>query len=219
MIDLARFRFDGKLHTGRISKAKVGLHMDSLFVAGRLGRDTVAMGLDRLHIHEHRGHMDFSADAKAFLATRAFGRMRVPISMDGTASFPKDTVAAISLEKFNAKIATIPIHAHADVRLHEGRTGVKAKVKIDSCDVQTILTEYLAGFIPEAKLVDTDAKISMTADIDGFYDHETGALPNISASLTVPESGIKYEPFPHNVQLGLHALAQTDESGKINVDI
>ena len=63
MIDLAKFTFNGKLHTEKIAKAKIGLHMDSLFVAGRLGRDTVAMGLDRLHIHEHKGHMDFSADA------------------------------------------------------------------------------------------------------------------------------------------------------------
>ena len=219
MIDLARLTFDGRLHTGRMSKAKIAMHLDSMFVAGRLGRDTVAMGLDRLRIHEHKGHMDFDADAKAFLATRAFGRMRVPITMDGSVSFPKDTVTAISLQNFNANIATIPIHAHADVRLHEGRTGVQAKVKIDSCDVQTILTEYLAGFIPEAKLVDTDAKISLAADIDGYYDHSTGALPDISASLTVPDAGIKYEPFPHRVRLGIQALAQTDESGKINVDI
>ena len=219
MIDLARLTFDGRLHTGRMSKAKIAMHLDSMFVAGRLGRDTVAMGLDRLRIHEHKGHMDFDADAKAFLATRAFGRMRVPITMDGSVSFPKDTVTAISLHNFNANIATIPIHAHADVRLHEGRTGVQAKVKIDSCDVQTILTEYLAGFIPEAKLVDTDAKISLAADIDGYYDHSTGALPDISASLTIPDAGIKYEPFPHRVRLGIQALAQTDESGKINVDI
>ena len=219
MIDLAKFTFNGKLHTEKIAKAKIGLHMDSLFVAGRLGRDTVAMGLDRLHIHEHKGHMDFSADAKTFLATRAFGRMRVPISMEGAISFPEDTVTAISLHNFNANIATIPFHADADVRLHEGRTGVQAKVQIDGCDVQTILTEYLAGFIPEAKLVDTDAKISMTADIDGFYDHETGALPNISAALTVPDAGVKYKPFPHDVRLGLKAQARTDASGKINVEI
>ena len=219
MIDLAKLTFDGKLHTGKMSKARIGLHMDSMFVAGRLGRDTVAMGLDRLRIHEHRDHMDFSADAKAFLATRAFGRMRVPISMEGAVSFPKDTVTAISLRNFNANIATIPIHAHADVRLHEDKTGVQANVKIDNCDVQTILTQYLAGFIPEAKLVDTDAKISLAADIDGYYDHTNGSLPNISASLTVPDSGIKYEPFPHDVKLGLQALAQTDASGKVNVDI
>lgn len=219
MIDLAKLTFDGKLHTEKISKAKVGLHMDSLFVAGRLGRDTVAMGLDRLRIHEHRDHMDFSADAKAFLATRAFGRMKVPVSMEGTVSFPKDTVTAISLENFNADIATIPIHAHADVRLHEGKTGINANVRIDGCNVQNILTEYLAGFIPEAKMVDTDATINLTADISGYYEHSTGALPDISASLSIPDSGIEYEPFPHKVRLGLQAMAQTDASGKINVNI
>ena len=219
MIDLAKFTFDGKLHTEKMSKAKIGLHMDSLFIAGRVGRDTVAMGLDMLRIHEHKGHMDFNAEAKAFLATRAFGRMRVPIYMEGAISFPEDTVTAISLQNFNANIATIPLHADADVRLHEGRTGVQAKVRIDGCNVQTILTEYLAGFIPEAKHVDTDAKINLTADIDGYYDHATGALPNISATLTVPDASVKYEPFPHKVRLGLQALAQTDDLGKINVDI
>ena len=219
MIDLARLTLDGNLKTDRLEKASIGFEMDSMFIAGRLGRDTVALGLDRLRIKEHKGHMDFSADAKTFLATRAFGRMRVPISFNGSVSFPKDTVTAISLENFNADIAYIPIHADAEVRLHEGKTGVQANIAIDGCNVQKILTEYLAGFIPEARLVETDATIGLNADINGFYDHATGALPAISASLSIPESEIKYEPFPHSVRLGLHALAQTDASGKVNIDI
>ena len=219
MIDLARLTLDGNLKTDRLEKASIGFEMDSMFIAGRLGRDTVALGLDRLRIKEHKGHMDFSADAKTFLATRAFGRMRVPISFNGSVSFPKDTVTAISLENFNADIAYIPIHADAEVRLHEGKTGVQANIAIDGCNVQKILTEYLAGFIPEARLVETDATIGLNADINGFYDHATGALPAISASLSIPESEIKYEPFPHSVRLGLHALAQTDASGKVNIDL
>ena len=219
MIDLARLSLDGDLKTDRLEKASIGFEIDSMFIAGRLGRDTVALGLDRLRIKEHKGHMDFSADAKTFLATRAFGRMRVPISFNGSVSFPKDTVTAISLENFNADIAYIPIHADAEVRLHEGMTGVQANIAIDGCNVQKILTEYLAGFIPEVRLVETDATIGLNADISGFYDHATGALPDISASLSIPESEIKYEPFPHSVRLGMHALAQTDASGKVNVDI
>ena len=219
MIDLARLTLDGNLKTDRLEKASIGFEMDSMFIAGRLGRDTVALGLDRLRIKEHKGHMDFSADAKTFLATRAFGRMRVPITFNGSASFPKDTVTAVSLENFDADIAHIPIHADAEVRLHEGKTGVRANITIDGCNVQKILTEYLAGFIPEARLVETDATIGLNADINGFYDHATGALPDISASLSIPESEIKYEPFPHSVRLGLHALAQTDASGKVNIDI
>ena len=219
MIDLARLTLEGNLKTDRLEKASIGFEMDSMFIAGRLGRDTVALGLDRLRIKEHKGHMDFSADAKTFLATRAFGRMRVPVTFNGSASFPKDTVTAVSLENFDADIAHIPIHADAEVRLHEGKTGVRANITIDGCNVQKILTEYLAGFIPEARLVETDATIGLNADINGFYDHETGALPDISASLSIPESEIKYEPFPHSIRLGLHALAQTDASGKVNIDI
>ena len=219
MIDLAKLTFDGDLNTGKVEKARIGLQMDSMFVAGRLGRDTVALGLDRLHIHEHKGHMDFSADAKTFLATRAFGRMRIPIGLSGSVSFPKDTVTAIALKDFSANIASIPIHAEADVRLHEGKTGVQAKVSIDGCNVQNILTEYLAGFIPEARDVKTDATIGLTADISGYYDHATGALPDIAASFSIPDSDISYKPFPHSVRLGLHALAQTDASGKVNVNI
>ena len=219
MIDLAKLTFDGDINTSKITQSRIGFKMDSMFVAGRLGRDTVALGLDRLRIQDHKGNMEFSADAKTFLATRAFGRMRIPIGLSGSVSFPKDTVTAISLKDFNAEIAYIPFHANADIRLHEDKTGVQAKVSIDSCQVQKILKEYLAGFIPEARLVETDATIGLTADISGYYDHATGALPDISATFSIPDSDVQYEQFPHSVKLGLYALAQTDETGKVNVDI
>lgn len=219
MIDLAKLHFDGKLKTDRMSKAKIGLRMDSLFVAGRMGRDTVAMGLDMLHIHEHRHHMDINAHAKAFLATRAFGRMQVPIDISGAVSFPKDTVTAISLENFRADIATVPFYADADIRLYDGRTGVEGTLGIRECKLQNVLSDYLSHFIPEAEMVETDAIVSLKADISGCYDHATGALPDIKATLDVPESAIAYEPFPHDIKLGLTAKAETDDKGRINVDI
>lgn len=219
MIDLAKLQFDGKLKTSRMSKAKAGLIMDSLFVAGRMGRDTVAMGLDMLHIHEHRHHMDINAHAKAFLATRAFGRMQVPIDISGAVSFPKDTVTVISLDNFKADIATVPFYADADIRLYEGRTGIDGTVGIKECKLQNVLSDYLSHFIPEADMIETDAVVSLKADISGCYDHATGSLPDIKATLDVPESAIAYEPFPHDIRLGLTAKAETDDKGRINVDI
>ena len=219
MVDLAKLHFDGKLKTNRMSKAKIGLRMDSLFVAGRMGRDTVAMGLDMLHIHEHRHHMDINAHAKAFMATRAFGRMQVPIDISGAVSFPKDTVTAISLENFRADIATVPFYADADIRLYDGRTGVEGTLGIRECKLQNVLSDYLSHFIPEAGMVETDAIVSLKADISGCYDHATGALPDIKATLDVPESAIAYDPFPHDIRLGLTAKAETDDKGRINVDI
>lgn len=219
MIDLARMTFDGKLKTGKRAKARIGLKLDSMFVAGRLGRDTLAMGLDKLHVHEHGKHMDFNGEAKTFLATRAFGRMKVPIRMKGSVSFPEDSVTAISLRHFCADIASIPIHADADVRLHEGKTGIDARISIDRCSIGNILSEYLAAFIPEAADVKTDALLNLKARIKGDYNPSAGEFPVISASLDIPESDIRYSPFPHSLRIGLNAGAGTDSTGRLNISV
>ena len=218
-IDLNRLVMNGGIRGGDISRARLNMQMDSMFVAGRMGRDTVAMGLDRLHIKNHRSHTDFHAEAKAFVATRAFGRMRVPMSMHGSVAFPKDTVTAISLQNLHAEIATVPIFADLDVRLHENKTGVDGNVRIEGCKVGTILSDYLVNFIPEANDVRTDASISMRADLSGYYDHITGQLPSVTATLSVPESSVNYAHFPHPVRLALEAKAATGDGDRVDVDI
>ena len=219
MIDLNKLVMNGGIRGGDISRARLNMQMDSMFVAGRMGRDTVAMGLDRLHIKNHRSHTDFHAEAKAFVATRAFGRMRVPMSMHGSVAFPQDTVTAISLQNLHAEIATVPIFADLDVRLHENKTGVDGNVRIEGCKVGTILSDYLVNFIPEANDVRTDASISMRADLSGYYDHITGQLPSVTATLSVPESSVNYAHFPHPVRLALEAKAATGDGDRVDVDI
>lgn len=219
MIDLNKLVMNGGIQGGDVSRARLNMRMDSMFVAGRMGRDTVAMGLDRLHIKNHRNHTDFHAEAKAFVATKAFGRMRVPISMHGSVAFPKDTVTAISLQNLHAEIATVPIFADIDVRLHENKTGVEGNVRIEGCKVGTILSDYLVNFIPEANDVRTDASISMRADLSGYYDHITGQLPSVTATLSVPESSVNYAHFPHPVRLALEAKAATGDGDRVDVDI
>ena len=219
MIDLNKLVMNGGIMGGDVSRARLNMQMDSMFVAGRMGRDTVAMGLDRLHIKNHRNHTDFHAEAKAFVATKAFGRMRIPISMHGSVAFPKDTVTAISLQNLHAEIATVPIFADIDVRLYENKTGVEGNVRIEGCEVGTILSDYLVHFVPEANDVRTDASISMRADLSGYYDHITGQLPSVTATLSVPESSVNYAHFPHPVRLALEAKAATGDGDRVDVDI
>lgn len=219
MIDLKEAAMNGRLKNRKMSRTRVGMRLDSLFVAGRLGLDTMAMGLDILRIREHRGHMDVDAKAKTFMATRNFGRIRIPIDIKGTVSFPKDSVPAVSARNFDLNVATIPIHADADIRLMSDRTGVDGRILIDDFRIQTILSDYICRFIPEAGQIQTDAHVRMAVRVNGEYDHLTGSLPEISASLNVPEAGISYAPFPHEVRLGLLAEAGTDESGKVSLHV
>ena len=88
MVDLKYMVLDGTLKSRKMSRTRIGMRMDSLFIAGRMGRDTVAFGLDRFGIREHRGHMDFEASAKAFAATRSFGRLRIPMEMNCAIAVP-----------------------------------------------------------------------------------------------------------------------------------
>lgn len=216
MIDLHRFTFNGKINTGRSSRTRLGIMMDSLFVAGRSGSDTLAAGIDRLHIHEHHKHMDLHAQAKAMLATQAFGRMVIPMDIRGTVSFPKDSVTAVSIRNLKADIATMPILADADIRLHKGRTGIKGNIRIDSCRIQDLLDGYVKNFIPEVRKVKTDARICLNADIDGYYNHADGRLPETAIRLSLSESELKHKDFPHEIRLGMEAEAEATEDGTVN---
>ena len=216
MIDLHRFTFNGKIDTGRPSRTRLGIMMDSLFVAGRVGPDTLAAGIDKLHIHEHHKHMDLNVQAKAMLATHAFGRMVIPMDIRGSMTFPKDSVTAVSVRGLKADIASIPVLADADIRLHKGRTGIKGNIRIDSCRIQDLLDGYVKNFIPEVNKIRTDTRICLDADIDGYYEHADGRLPEMTMRLSLSDSELKHKDFPHKIRLGLEAEAEAVEDGTVN---
>ena len=58
------------------SRNRVGIRLDSLFVAGRIATDTLAFGLDQLSIRERHKEMQLHAKAKALLAAMPLGKIR-----------------------------------------------------------------------------------------------------------------------------------------------
>lgn len=219
MVDFKRLLFHGKLDTGKMSRNRLGLDLDSMFVAGRIAKDTLALGMDRLHIGEHGKHMDISANARALVATRLFGRMKVPVDIDAGLSFPKDSVPAVSLEHFDISVASIPLHGQADIRLHDGSTYIKGDFNIKECKLDGLLKDFVSHFVPEAEKISTDAVLSLSAECDGHYVHETGAIPDFNLRLSVPDSHISHADISRNINLGLDAEAGTDDRGKINVSL
>ena len=119
MINLKHLMLAGKIKSGNMRKSRIGLTMDSMFVAGRLGRDTLAAGIDRLYLHEEGRAVRVEAAAKAFLATASMGRVKIPVSIDGTVSFPKDSVLALHTDDMKVAVLDIPVHMKADARIGE----------------------------------------------------------------------------------------------------
>ena len=130
MITMKRLMLNGKINSKRLSKSNIGLTLDSMFVAGRLGRDTLALGLDKLYLHEKDKALGIEAAAKAFLATNSFGRVRVPVDINGLVTFPKDSIPAISTEGLQINIMNVPISADADLRFRKDFTAIKADARI-----------------------------------------------------------------------------------------
>lgn len=222
MIDVARIGFNGHVRTNakKTSRNRIGLTIDSMFVAGRVKTDTMALALEKFHVHEHGSHMDIDAKAKAMLATSAFGRIHLPIGMSGTLSFPKDTVPAVTLNGFRADIGDFPIVADADLRFKEGRTGIKAKVGLQNCRLNDVFHGFARNIIPELGKVETDARLSIMAECDGDYIDGTGTLPTLKASITVPDAGLRHSDFDKvDLRMGVRVSGQTDRSGRFNATV
>lgn len=217
LIDVKRMTFNGKLDTRRTSRNRIGLTVDSLMVAGRLAADTIGLGLNKLHIHEHNDHMDLHAEAKALLATRSFGRIHVPVSIKGTAGVSKDSVPTLAMHGFKAEIAAIPISFDADLRKADGHIEIDSRFSVDSCLVEDMIDGFVKNFIPEAAKIKTDAAIFLKGTCSGPLGN--GQLPSFDATLTVPQAEIRHKDIRHGADIDLIVSAKTDEDGLINVNV
>ncbi len=216
IIDVKRIAFDGKLNTRRSSRNRIGLSVDSMMVAGRLAKDTIGLRMNSINIRQHDDHMDMHADANAMLLTRSFGRMRVPVEIDGTAALLRDTVPVIAMNGFKGEIAAIPFGFDMTLRM-EDKMHVKGEFMVNGCKAEEIIDGYIKNIIPEAAKIKTDASLSISGTCDGYIGG--GRLPAINASLSVPASVASHKDLKHEVGLALEAGVRTDSRSRINVSI
>ncbi len=216
IIDVKRIAFDGKLNTRRSSRNRIGLSVDSMMVAGRLATDTIGIRMNSIDIRQHDDHMDIHAAANAMLLTRSFGRMRVPVEIDGTAALLKDSVPVIAMNGFKGEIAAIPFGFDMTLRM-EDKIHVDGKFMVNGCKAEDIIDGYIKNIIPETKKIRTDAALSVSGTCRGYLGG--GKLPLIDASLSVPEAVVRHEDLKHEVGLALEAGVKTDSRSRINISI
>ena len=207
MADLKQVRLNGRLKPGKSSRNRVGIRLDSLFVAGRIATDTLAFGLDQLSIRERHKEMQLHAKAKALLATRAFGRMNVPIELRSRFSFPQDEVPAINIAGLEADIASIPLSGNAGIRLLDDRTSINATLAIEECRISDVIDDFLKSYIPSLEDIRTDASVSLKATCNGDYIYADGTLPAFEAHVSVPETEISHKAVANRMKVRLEATA------------
>lgn len=219
MIDLKQMNFSGRLDTGKLKMSRIGLRVDSLFLAGRRGNDTLAFGLDHLGIHEKERNVRLHAQAKAFAATRALGRMSIPVEVKGDATMPGRNSRTVTLNSFVAYIASVPLKASGRVTFMEDRLAMDVDGAIEECQLNELLRGLAANIVSDSDKLSTDAALDFKVKAEGEYIYDSGELPSISASLTIPPSEIRHKDFPAGLAVEVHATAGTDAEGKVNASL
>ena len=204
-----RYTRDSIRHERRRKRSRIGLTVDSMLVAGRLPSDTLALRLDRMGIIAHSGHVDLDASATAWLASAHYGRIGLPVDISAEIGFPKDSVFAIDIIGLKAGIAGIPLKASADLRFGD-RLKVSGSTLIDQCRVSDVLGHFRRSSFKLAGNIDTDAKVSLSADFDGFLDPSEGVFPDIDARLSIPHSTIGNRMFDLRHEIALDGELQGD---------
>ena len=219
LITLNSLTFDGDLQTNDILRTSADFEMDRLFVAGRYGTDTLALGLEKLKTIDEDDYMHMQMEATTFLATKAFGRMAVPVQLSADVSLPEDQGIAVSLHNIATDLATIPISGNIDVKLREDKLFMDGQIDISKFRIQKILHEYLAKFIPELTDVQTNTELSASATFNGCMDSQSGTMPDVKVDLDIPYSELSYSTFPEKIHLGMNAAFNMDTTGTMNAQV
>lgn len=213
-------RFDGRLNLARPERHRLGLEIDSLGVFGRLPADTVAFRLDRMSLRQKRRERTYTLDAsaRAMIASRLLGRMRLPMHLGTTVSFPEKDWKYISVNDFKATLATIDLTASGQARFRGDSTWLCLRAAIDKCPVGQTVNTFCSNIMPEALKLKTDAEVSAEASCDGWYVGSTGALPPFQARLAIPRSTLAYEGIKYKGVIEADVAASSKDGKVVDVE-
>ena len=219
MVRAKELDLDGKLPLADIWKTNATFAVDSLFVSGRLPADTLALGLTNLNLDMAKRRVKLDANARATLRTDSFGRLRVPIHLDGDATLPKANEGefAANVHSLTVGLSALELKAKGDILSHSEGIDMDIDAAIEDCPVGDIIKEYKENIQALKKIRETDAIISLKAHAEGTYSKDE--IPSINAKLLIPKSMVHIEGVGRKGFLALDADVVTDNSSRLDAAV
>ena len=219
-INLRRASFEGRLSPDFGVEKRIELKVDSLFAAGRMAGDTLLAGIDELHIEGRNGHkLHVDLESRAYLGTREWGRIEVPLSLCGHMDMLRDTVPSFDFTKIEGSAAYIPFSLSGRTRLLRDSLYVNAEMDFDGIDIGQMLEKYGRIASEDADRILTDAAFSAHLKAEGHYVYATSRLPELSGEFSIPKSEVKIKDTGLHGQIELEGGFRTDGDGRLNVNL
>lgn len=220
LLYVQRIGFRGKVSALDPLAHRFELGMDTVFVTGNYKSDTLLFGLNHLGINNSKRKLDFDVSASAYAATRAFGRVKIPLTTAGSLR-----ISDIRPDSFRACLDNFtldcdPIHANAGLEAVVADTiALKGFLELPSVDVQSVMNRLSDRLMPDLALFLTDAGISARADIDGYYVPGMKGLPGMKLKVDVPLSHVGVVGTDFVPELELHASAAVRQCGDVGLNV
>ncbi|MBR6305334.1 MAG: hypothetical protein IKR38_00955 [Bacteroidales bacterium] len=219
MLRAKELDLDGKLSLADIWKTNATFTVDSLFVSGRLPADTLALGLSNLNLDMAKRRVKLDANARAMLRTNSFGRLSVPIHLNGDATLPKANEGefAANVHSLTVGLSALELKAKGNILSHSEGIDMDIDAAIEDCPIGDIIKQYKENIPALKKILDTDAIISLKAHAEGTYSKDQ--IPAINAKLQIPQSMVDIEGVGRKGLLALDADVVTDNSSRIDAAV
>ena len=216
-IGVRDFVFDGRIALQDPFGSRVGLKIDSLFVAGRTATDTVAAGLRSMRIKPSFRYHDISASGRTFLALQNGTRMNLPFTADGSLRLPEDNFSKVSFRDLTLSAASLAVSGEGNLEFSGDSTYIDTRLKISDCKIADLLKDFAPLLGPSVSTVKTDATVSASLSCDGYYVTGSDKLPPLEIELSIPHSNISVDGLGRNGYLQAELRAAADSSGFLNV--
>ncbi|MBR5660910.1 MAG: hypothetical protein IKW99_05110 [Bacteroidales bacterium] len=189
-----------------ISVGKVSLEK-SPFVEYKNYPDSIAaaVSVDHLTINNLRDHYGIDLDSRISLDMVSTGKMDLPVKIQSEV-FPDFDRKVFSVKDLKASLAMLDLQADGMVDMSADSIYIKASAAMDDEPVKDV-TKYFGENFPILKKLDTDARLSLDADCDGFYNPKTGKLPELTVHAFVPDSKIAWKGLDEKGRFDLDATA------------
>ena len=165
----------------------------------------VAAAVDHLTVRGKKDHFGVDLDSRINLQTSGTGKMELPVKIK-TGVYTDFDRKVFSIKDLTASIAMLDLVGEGSVDLSADSILVRAAAALEDEPVSEV-TNYFGNNFPILKKLDTDARISLDARCEGYYNPETDKLPDITIQMTVPDSKVAWEGIDEKGRFDLEATA------------
>lgn len=221
MLGLKSLKLGGSfaMDEGALKLRRAFLDLDSLGMAGRLPADTLLAGVDCLNLHEKGDDLyDIVLGARAVARTGNYGRLELPLDLDGRVRFSKyPDFASIDVQKLLANVAHIPFSVQGQADMRPDSLYVDASMKVDCCPLDTLLSAYARAFTPIADDIVTAAHLDMDISAQGYLT--PNQVPSVEACVRIPDGHVYYRPLDLGATLNIDVDASLSPKKVLNARI